>query len=62
MPWADEPDEFDPSRAEHILADRANATLMARWARETQARLVMEFLREERLIPRLNAFLKKRLR
>lgn len=61
----EEPEEVyepDPPPTEDILAERANATLMARWAHDTQARLVMEFIREQHLFAPLNTFLKKRSR
>lgn len=39
-----------------------NTKLICRWAPDTQARLVMEFIKEHQLFPELNAFLRKRIR
>lgn len=43
-------------------AERENRTLMVRWAHETRAILVMEFIREHQLFAELNKFLRKRMR
>lgn len=45
-----------------MLAQRANRTLMSRFGHDTRAILVMEFIAEQHLFDKLNAFLKKRLR
>lgn len=70
-PWnqVSEPEEVQaeveepaPPPTDDILAERTNTTLMARWAHDTQARFVMDFIREQRLFIPLNTFLKKRIR
>lgn len=55
------PPEAEPVNPDN--ADRmANGTLMVRWAHETRAMLVMEFIAEKHLFGELNKFLKRKIR
>jgi hypothetical protein len=56
------PIEHDPPPAQDSKDRIANGSLLARWAPETRAMLVMEFIAEKKLFAELNAFLKRRIR